>query len=153
MLLAGQAFGTRPPTPSDFTKYSAVQSFLRGNFPAHASALGSSAGDLVQAGLEDSFPDLSQVAELSRRGLLSDRSLAAQIHAGRFSVILTDINLTEERDPAWLNWYLTEPVREAISRDYDLRTTLEAPDREISRLRFCVYVPRAAPALTPSPSE
>jgi len=155
MLLAGQAFGTRPPTPSDFTRYSAVESFLRGNFPAHASALGSSAGDLVQAGLEDSFPDLSQVALLSRRGLLSDRSLAAQIHARRFSVILTDINLTEERDPAWLNWYLTEPVREAISRDYYLRTTLDVPEPEKNRpeARFCVYVPRAAPELTPSPGN
>jgi hypothetical protein len=155
MLLAGQAFGTHPPAPSDFTKYSAVQTFLHGNFPAHASALGSSPGDLVQAGLEVSFPDLYQVAELSRRGLLSDRGLAAQIHARRFSTIVLDINLAEEKDPAQLYFFLTEPLREAISHDYELGAALEVPDPEKTRpgARFCVYVPRAAPALTPSPSE
>jgi hypothetical protein len=101
---------------------------------------------LVQAGLEVSFTDLYQFAELSRRGLLSDRSLAAQIHARRFSTIVLDFNLAEEKDPAQLNFYLTEPLREAISHDYDLRTTLEVPDPEKSRLepRFYVYVPRAA---------
>jgi len=146
-LIAAQAFGvTPPPRPSDMVKYQAMQSFLRRTVPAHATALGLTAGDLAQAGLETPFPDLYLISLLARRGKLSDGDLVSQIYAQRFSVIVLDVNLEKERDPAWLNYCLTQSLRAAIGRDYELEATLDMPSPEKQRPpeRFWVYVPRRA---------
>jgi hypothetical protein len=146
ILAAGQLFGRRPPQPADAVRHSAMQLFLRRNFPPHARALGASAGDLVQAGLETPFSDLFQLVQMAKRGIVPDRDLVARIRARSFSVIVLSFDLGKERDPYWLDFYLTEPMRAAIERDYDLAASLEMPEPEKERAqdRFYVYVPRSS---------
>jgi len=144
MLLAGQAYGKRAPQRADFADHEAVQSFLRRNFPSRGRALGASPGDLVQAGLETPFSGLFLFVQLAHRGSVSDRDLVAKIRSRWFSVIVLNFNLREERDPYWLNFYLTAPMRNAIDHGYQVSTSLDmpTPEKERAQDRFYIYVPR-----------
>jgi hypothetical protein len=146
MLFAGQGFGKPPPQPADLADHNAIQSFLRRNFPRHAKSLpATSPGNLVQAGLETPFSGLWHLARLVQRGMVSDRDLAARIHAQSFSVIVLSFDLRKERDPYWLNFHLTASMRDAIERNYRLAASLEmpVPERERAQDRFYIYVPRS----------
>jgi hypothetical protein len=147
MLFAGQWSTKRPPQPDDFAQYNAMQSFLRRNFPPHARSLGTAPGDLLQAGLETPYSGLFTLAQLAHRGRVSDSDLAAQIQARRFSVIVLNFDLRQERDPYWLNFYATPLLLQAAELNYELATSLDlpAPTRERSQDRFYVYVPRSGP--------
>jgi hypothetical protein len=144
MLLAGQWLTNPPPRPSDLAKHNAMQSFLRQSFAPHAESLSPSPGELLQAGLETPFSGLFQLAQLAHRGMLSDRELAAQIRAGRFSVIVLSFDLAKERDPYWLNFYLTPSTIDAINRSYSIATSLDMPGPEKQRPedRYYIYVRR-----------
>jgi hypothetical protein len=144
MLFAGH-WSTKPaPMPSDFVRHNAMQSFLRQNFPHHAEALSAYPGELLQAGLGTPFSSLFQLAQLARRGVISDQDLAASIRAHRFSVIILSFDLRKEQDPYWLNsYYLTPATREAIEHGYVLATSLDMPALEKDRPqdRYYIYVP------------
>ena len=143
-LFAGQWYTPPAPQPSAFAQYAKVESYLRRNFPPRARAIGFRGGDLVHAGLDTPFSDLFQTELMARRGVVSDKHLLNQIRAGWFSVIVLDFDLQQEKDPIWLNYYLTAPVRDAINRHYRPIHSLEVPEPE--RLwkqdRFYIYVPR-----------
>lgn len=143
-LFAGQWYTPPAPSPTAFTENAAVQSFLRGNFPSNARALGFRGGDLVQAGLDTPFSDLFQTELLARRGIVSDDDLISQIRSHWFSVIVLDFDLSTERDPTWLNYYLTVPARRAVEQNYEVTATLQipSPERLWDRDRFYIYVPR-----------
>ncbi len=144
MLFAGQWLTNPPPRPIDFAKHNAMQSFLRQSFAPHAESLSPSPGELLQAGLETPFSGLFQLAQLAHRGMLSDRELAAQIRAGRFSVIVLSFDLAKERDPYWLNFYLTPSTIDAINRSYSIATSLDmpAPEKQRPEDRYYIYVRR-----------
>ena len=144
MLFAGQWSTKRPPLPSDFAQHNAMQVFLRQNFPRHAEALSVSPGELLQAGLETPFSGLFQLVQLAHRGVISDGDLAAQIGARRFSVIVLSFDLWQERDPYWLNFYLTPATRDAIEHGYARVGSLDMPTSEKERAqdRYYIYVPR-----------
>jgi hypothetical protein len=144
MLFAGQWSTKGPPQPSDFARYNAMQVFLRQNFSPHAEALSASPGELLQAGLETPFSGLFQLVQLAHRGILSDRDLAVQIGARRFSVIVLSFDLSLERDPYWLNFYLTPATRDAIDHGYVCVSSLDmpAPEKERAQDRYYIYVPR-----------
>jgi hypothetical protein len=144
MLCAGQWSSTRPPKQSDVAPHNALQLFLREKFPPHAEALSVNPSELLQAGLETPFPGLFQLVQLAHRGVISDRYLVDQIQAGRFSVIVLSFDLREERDPYWLNFYLTTAILEAIKHSYVIVAGLDLPLPEKARQqdRFYVYVPR-----------
>jgi hypothetical protein len=146
-LVAGQWYTPPAPKPADFAEYNAVQSFFRRSFPRHARALGFRGGDLVQAGLDTPFADLFQTELLARRGIVSDQDLVARIRARWFSVIVLDFDLEKERDPFWLNFYLTGATRDAIEQNYQIVQKLEIPLPERLRKedRFYIYVPRSRP--------
>jgi hypothetical protein len=130
--------------PADFDKHTAMQAFLRRNFPAHGEALSAYPGEALQAGLNAPFSSLFQLAQLARRNLLSDRDLNASIRARRFSVIVLSFDLGKERDPYWLNsYYLTPATREAIESNYVLANSLDMPEPEKDRQqnRYYIYVP------------
>ncbi|HEV3482788.1 MAG TPA: hypothetical protein VGR97_10730 [Candidatus Acidoferrales bacterium] len=152
MLFAGQWLTRRPPQRPDIAKYDAMQSFLRERFPAHSASLGIGPGDMLQAGLETPFSGLFQLAQLSHRGIVSDRDLVNQIHAHRFAVIVVHFDISQEHDLYRLNFY-TPAILRVIETDYDLDKNLEmpAPLKEGPRDRFYVYVPR--PVATASASS
>ncbi len=149
-VLCAQAFRRPVPQPSDFANNQAVQNFLRTNFPAHSDALGVYPADLMQAGLDVPFTSLYTVSHLARLAKLSDQGLVNAIRNQRFSVIVLDIDLRTERDTYRLNYSLTAPMRNAIEKEYELRTRLEAPrpERHWNEPWLYVYVPRKSP---PSP--
>lgn len=160
-LLMGQLYTPPAPSPAAFAENSAVQSFLRRNFPSNARALGFRGGDLVQAGLDTPFSDLFQTELLARWGVVPDDFLVSQIRARWFSVILLDFDLSTERDAAVLDYFLTEPARRAIEQNYEVTATLQTPSPELvwKQDRFYVYVPRpglgsdALPALGTSTGQ
>jgi hypothetical protein len=144
MLLVGQWSAKLPPRPSDFARHSAMQAFLRQNFPPHAQALSANPGELLQAGLETPCSSLVTLAQLARRGILSDHELASQIGARRFSAVVLNFDLSQERDPYWLNFYLTPAMLKAIQHNYQLAVSLDmpAPEKERAQDRYYIYVPR-----------
>ena len=143
-LFAGQWYTPPAPSHASFTENAAVQSFLQRSFPSDARALGFRGGDLVQAGFDTPFSDLFQTELLARRGIVSDDHLISKIRSHWFSVIVLDFDLSTERDAAWLNYYLTEPVRQAIEQNYEVMATLQtpSPERLWDQDRFYIYVPR-----------
>jgi hypothetical protein len=146
MLFAGQ-WSTKPaPQPSDFAQHTAVESFLRQNFPRHAKALSASPGELLQAGLETPFSGLFQLAQLAQRGVISDRDLAVQIRGRQFSVIVLNLDLQQERDPFWLYYNLTPATLDAIEHSYVLSVSLDmpAPQKLRAQDRYYFYEPEVA---------
>ena len=145
-ILCAQAFRRPVPQPSDFASNQAVQNFLRANFPAHSDALGVYPADLMQAGLNVPFDDLYDLSRLARRGKLSERGLVNAIRNQHCSVIVLDIDLNTERDLNRLDYSLTEPVRNVIQTEYELRARIEAPrpERHWNEPWLYVYVPRKA---------
>jgi hypothetical protein len=144
-LFAGQWYTPPAPSPSAIGEFEAVQSYFRQNFPPHAQAIGLRGGDLVQAGLDTPFSDLLQTEMLARRGIVPDNHLLKQIRAGWFSFILLDFDLRREKDPVWLNYYLTPAAREATVSSYRVADSLPVPDPEKlwPQDRFYVYVPKS----------
>jgi hypothetical protein len=144
MLFAGQWSTKAAPQPSDFAHHDAMQQFLRQHFPRHAEGLSANPGELLQAGLETPYSGLFTLVQLSHRGVVSDRDLAAQIRARRFSVIVLGFDLSRESDPYWLNFYLTPATREAIEQGYACAESLEMPTPEKERPldRYYIYVPQ-----------
>ena len=147
-FLTGQFYVPPPPTPADLVDHQAVQTFLRNGFPRGSRALGFRGGDLVQAGLDTPFADLFQTELLARHSIVPNQALLSRIRQGWFSVIVLDFDLDEERDPFYLNFYLTNSTRQAIVQNYRLEATLKVPAPEWLRekRRFYVYVPRSRPA-------
>ena len=145
-LFAGQWYTPPAPTSRNVAQYDAVQSYFRSHFPVHSRAIGLRGGDLIQAGFDTPFSDLLQTEILARRGVLSDEHLLKQIRAGWFSVIVLDFNLKKEKNPIWLNYYLTAPAREAIEKEYRPIHTLEVPEPEKlwKNDQFYIYVPRSS---------
>ncbi len=80
-----------------------------------------------------------------RRDLASDRDLLHQLDDGRFGVVVLNFDLQHERDLFYADFYLTEPLRQAILADYRLAASLEMPEVEKFRAndRFYVWVPRS----------
>ena len=151
-LLAGQWYTPPPPTPADVAQHNAVQGFFRESFSPHSRALGYRGGDLIQAGFDTPFADLFQTELLARRGVVADRELLARIRDQWFSVIVLDSDLAKERDPQWLDMYLTASTREAIEQNYELGEQIEIPfpERFNPRDRFYIYIPKHS--VSPSPS-
>jgi len=143
-LLIGQWYTPPPPNPVDLAQYNAVQGFFRRSFPPGARALGFRGGDLVQAGLDTPFADLFQTELMVRRGVVADQDLLARIRDRWFSVIVLDFDLEKERDPQWLDMYLTPLARDAIERNYQLYDSIEIPlpERLNPQDHFYIYVPR-----------
>jgi hypothetical protein len=143
-LVAGQWLTVAPPRPSDFARHFAMQTFLRQNFPAHALAIGTTPGDLVQAGLDVPYTSLFKLAQLAHRGLVSDGALTTQIHDRRLAVIVLNVDTERETEPYWLNFYLTPSVLAAIRASYQLDTSLDMPEplKIRNQDRFYIYVPR-----------
>jgi hypothetical protein len=147
-FVTGQFYIPSPPTPANLADHQAVQMFLRNRFPPGTRALGFRGGDLVQAGLDTPFADLFQTELLARRGIVSNQALVSRIRQAWFSVIVLDFDLDTEHDPFYLNFYLTEPTRQAIAQNYRLASTLKVPAPEWLREKRCfyVYVPQLSPA-------
>ena len=151
-LAAGQWYTPPAPTPADLAQHSAVQGFFRNSFSPRSRALGYRGGDLIQAGFDTPFADLFQTELLARRGVVSDQEMLARIRDQWFSVIVLDFDLEKERDPRWLDMYLTASTREAIEQNYQLREQIEIPfpERFNPQDRFYIYIPRHS--VNPSPS-
>jgi hypothetical protein len=151
-LVAGQWYTPPPPKPADLAQYNAVRDFFQKSFPRGSRALGFRGGDLVQAGLDTPFADLFQTELLARRGVVPDQALLARIREQWFSVIVLDFDLEKERDPQWLDMYLTASTREAIEQKYELGEQIEIPfpERFTPQDRFYIYIPRHS--VNPSPS-
>lgn len=143
-LCLGQWRTCSVPGPADFIRDEAEQDFLRRNLAVHTPALGYYAGDLVRAGLETPISDLYQYTGLIREGALPSRDLLAQLRGRRFGVIALSFDLEHETDPERTDFYLTEPVRQAILANYRLAASLEMPSSEKLNEgdRFYVWVPR-----------
>ena len=143
-LVAGQWYTPPPPQPADVAQYKAMQSFFRMKFSPRSRALGFRGGDLVQAGFDTPFADLFQTELLARRGVVPDQELLARIRDQWFSVIVLDFDLAKERDPQWLDMYLTASTREAIEQNYDLGKQIEIPfpERFNPQDRFYIYIPK-----------
>ncbi len=139
----GQWFAPPAPRPADFARDRAVQDYLRRNFAPHSPALGYYAGDLVRAGLETPISNLYHYSWLIRKGRLSDRDLVAQLGRSRYGVIVLNFDLQREKDPDRTEYYLTEPLRQAIRANYRLAASLEMPGPEKLRPddRFYLWVP------------
>jgi len=144
VLLIGQWYTPPPPEPADVARYNAVESFFRHRFPSHALALGFRGGDLVQAGLDTPFADLFQTELLARRGVVADEDLLARIRDRWFAVIVLDFDLEKERDPEWLDMYLTPLARDAIGENYRVVDEIEipVPERVNPQDHFYIYVPQ-----------
>jgi len=144
MLFAGQWLTRRPPQRSDIAKYDAMQSFLRERFPARAASLSIGPGDLLQAGLETPFSGLFQLAQLCRRGIVSDHDLVTQIQNRHFAVIVLPFDVSHERDP-YLQKFYTPAILRTIETGYEIDKNLEMPTplKEGVRDRFYIYVPKA----------
>jgi hypothetical protein len=151
-LIAGQWYTPPPPKPADLAQHTAVQSFLRQNFSPRSRALGFRGGDLVQAGFDTPFADLFQTELLARRGVVPDQELLTRIRGQWFSLIVLDFDLEKERDPQWLDMYLTASTREAIAQNYKLVEQIEIPfpERFNPQDRFYIYIPKHS--VNPSPS-
>jgi hypothetical protein len=143
-LVAGQWYTPPPPTPEDVAQHNAVQGVFRESFSPRSRALGYRGGDLIQAGFDTPFADLFQTELLARRGVVPDQELLARIRGQWFSVIVLDFDLAKERDPQWLDMYLTESTREAIEQNYQLGEQIEIPlpERFNPRDRFYIYIPK-----------
>jgi len=143
-LISGQWYTPPPPKPMDFAQYNAVQDFFQKSFPPGSRALGFRGGDLVQAGFDTPFADLFQTELLARRGVVPDQELLTRIRDRWFSVIVLDFDLAKERDPQWLDMYLTASTREAIAQNYKLAEQIEIPvtERFNPQDRFYIYVPK-----------
>jgi len=145
-LFASSApFAWPAPGGGDFQRDSAMQDFLRRNFAPHTLALGYYNGDLLRAGLDTPISDLYGYSWVIRRDLASDRDLLHQLDDGRFGVVVLNFDLQHERDLFYADFYLTEPLRQAILADYRLAASLEMPEVEKFRAndRFYVWVPRS----------
>lgn len=140
---AGHSLVRPTPKPADFAEYRAIQSYLRGHSPSYGTSLAFDPGMAMQAGLRTPYTDLYLLARLARRGVVSDRGLAEQIRAHRFAVVVLDVDLRKERSRHWLSYWLTEPVRDEIERNYALASglALPAPERYGSLDRCYFYVP------------
>jgi hypothetical protein len=147
-LVAGQWYTPPAPSAAAFAQNAAVQSYLSQNFPAGSRALGFREGDLLLAGLDTPFADLFQIELLSKRGVVPDDEMLAQIRRRWFSVIVLDFDLGAERDPTTLNYYLNEPARRAIAENYEITATLPVPSPEKlwEKDQFYIYVPRSGDA-------
>ncbi|MGH9351761.1 MAG: hypothetical protein ACRD2G_06340, partial [Terriglobia bacterium] len=145
-LWAGHWAGVPAPKPADFAEHDAIETYLRENFPLHAASLGFDPGILAQSGMETPFSGLFQLAQLARRGIVSDRGLVDEIRARRFAVITLGIDARKERDPYWLNFWLTPSIRDAIERNYtpERSMAMPSPQRERPQDRFYIYVPQGS---------
>jgi hypothetical protein len=143
-MVAGQWYTPRAPSAEAFAQNAAVQAYLRQNFPAGSRGLGFREGDLLLAGFDTPFADLFQTELLSKRGVVPDREMIERIRGRWFSVILLDFDISTERDPVTLNYYLNEPARRAIAESYEIRATLPVPSPEKlwEKDQFYIYVPR-----------
>ena len=144
-LFAGQWYTPPAPSPSAAAQFQAEQSYFRRNFPAHARAIGLRGGDLVQAGFDTPFSDLFTTETLARWNVVSDRQLVQQIRVGWFSLIVLDFDLQKETDPVWLNYYLTQAVRDAIASEYRVVDSLQVPQptKLFPQDRLYIYVPKS----------
>jgi hypothetical protein len=145
-IVAGQWYTPPPPSPAAFAQNAALQSFFQQNFPPRSRALGFRSGDLVQAGFDTPFADLFQIELLARRGVVPDRELIERIRGRWFAAIVLDFDLRTERDPFRLNFYLNDPVRQAIAENYEISTTVPVPSPEKlwEQDQFYIYVSRPA---------
>jgi hypothetical protein len=150
-LVAGQWYTPPPPKPADLAQHNAVQDFFQKSFPPGSRALGFRGGDLVQAGFDTPFADLFQTELLARRGVVPDQELLARIRGQWFSVIVLDFDLAKERNPQWLDMYLTASTREAIEQNYEIGEQIEIPfpERFNPQDRFYIYIPKHS--VNPSP--
>jgi hypothetical protein len=59
-------------------------------------------------------------------------------------VIVLDFDLEKERNPQWLDMYLTAPTREAIKYNYKVGGQIEIPfpERFNPQDRFYIYIPK-----------
>ena len=144
-LLIGQWYTPPPPNATDLARYNAVQGFFRHSFPPRARALGFRGGDLVQAGLDTPFADLFQTELMARRGVVADKELLGRIRDRWFTVIVLDFDLERERDPQWLDMYLTPAARYAIEQNYHIADKIEipVPERLNPQDYFYIYVPKS----------
>jgi len=132
------------PRQEDFARDHAIQAFLRQNFAPHTMALGYHVGDLARAALDVPIPSPWVFCQLVGRGLITDRAVTAQLYDRRFGVVLVSFDLHSEQDLR-ANYYLTEPMRQAILAKYQVLRSLEMPEVEKFSAgdRFYVWVPRA----------
>jgi|GEM_PF-1082483 len=152
MLLTGQWLKDPCPRKADVKRWESMQGFLRRSFPTHAVALGFYPGELLQAGLSTPFGSLFELAEFSRRGVVSEDGLVSYIRNRRFAVIVMTLKVDTQYDSYWAE-FCTPRILAAINGNYRLETSLDMPTPErLGHLsRYYIYVPR--PGVTNSASQ
>ena len=80
---------------------------------------------------------------MTRKGILSDRELLAELGDRRFGVILVNFDLERNEPLRYSQDYLTKAVRQAIVARYHVAASLEmpAPEKIDPDDRFYVWAP------------
>jgi len=154
--LLSSAFVVPHIRPTDFATDSALQSYLRENFPPGTSTLCYYAGDPVRAGLNVPVTNLWGYSALIREGTLSDRGIVSRIGNGGYGVILLDFDLGRFNASKIADFYTTRPMREAILGSYRKVARLGLPRPETSRStdgNIYVWVPKATSRSAPELDE
>jgi hypothetical protein len=145
--LLSSAFVVRKITSSDFAADSALQNYLKENFPARTSVLSYYAGDPLRAGLSAPITNLWHYSALIRKGALSDRDIVSRIDGGGYGAILLDFDLAHFDSGHMADFYTTPSVRHAILRGYRQISRLNMPSPELTRHadgNIYVWIPNVA---------
>jgi hypothetical protein len=133
--------------PADLVQDSALQEYLRSQFPPGTPCLTYYAGDPIRAGLDAPVTNLWHYAALIRTGALSDHDIVAHIERGRYGVILLDFDLRHPKSSEVADYYLTQPVRNAILGSYELAMQFSIPRPERNGVgdgQVYAWIPRTA---------
>lgn len=152
-LIPSHRFTEEAPRPEDFARDREIQAFLRQRFAPGVAAMGYYGGDLARARLDVPVSAPFVYSWLVRRGLLSDQGLIERLRDHRFGLVVLGFRLDQEKNPKWLDYYLTKGVREAILSNYQAAGSLEMPEPEKFRPsdRFYIWVPRTSVSPTQEP--
>jgi len=147
-LFMGQFLALPNPSPSDFERDDAIQTYLRRNFAPGGAALSYYAGDMIRAGLDSPISDIYQYSKLIRMGTLSDRYLINALEKKRFKLIALTCNLEiGAPEPPCVRHYLTPEIAESIVRNYHVHQILDLPPLEAlgPEQHFFAWVPKPDP--------
>jgi hypothetical protein len=145
LSLLPSAFVVPVVRKQDFVADSALQTYLRAEFPTGTSALSYYPADPLRAGLAVPVTNLWHYTALIRKGLLSDRDIVGRIERKDYGVILLDYDLTRANAATTGDFYTTRSMREAILAGYYERAQLELPTPEVTRFSgktVHIWVPR-----------
>jgi hypothetical protein len=151
--LLSSAFVVRKITSSDFVADSALQNYLKENFPPRTSVLSYYAGDPLRAGLSAPVTNLWHYSSLIRKGALSDRDIVSRIDGGGYGAILLDFDLAKTIAGPMADFYTTNSIRNAIAHSYRPIARLKMPTPELTRYtngNIYVWVPNVAASPEPT---